>query len=388
MNSRHLSISQSFNRKLINITFAGAVVLAITGVVSPDRAWANLLLIAYFLVTLGLGGALFIAVTTVCGAGWNTAFRRVPEAITGLLPVAGGLLLATVAIRLQQYGWHHHGPGDAGTFWFKEAWLQPGFLIARAVVYIVLWIVFAKLLVGKSRRQDEQGGVSDAPINVITSVLFIFVFAITITLAGIDWIMALEPLWFSTMWGVYHFAGVMTSTLCGIIIACIVLRKLGPLDGVFRDDHLHDLAKLLLGFGCFWMYIWFSQFMLIWYTNIPEETSYFILRMHTAWGPVVIAAIVLNWIIPFFVLLPRPCKRSENVMLKVAVVVLIGRWVDLYMMIFPSVTGNVPVFGLPEIASFACIIGIAGLHFTRAFAAANPVPRNDAFLNESMTYHC
>ena len=387
MKLEQLKVSHDFTRKLIISTGIGAVVLAATAVNSPDRAWANLLIVGYYLITLGLGGALFIALTTVCGAGWSAAFRRVPEAMTGLLPIAGMLMLGAVVSGLPRYGWHHHGEGDAGTFWFKEFWLQPSFLVVRAVGYVVLWIVFARLLVGNSRRQDQQANASPAP-STRTSILFLFVFAFTISLAGVDWIMALEPLWFSTMWGVYQFSGLIMGTLATMIIACVILKKLGPLDGCFRTDHLHDLGKLLIGFSCFWMYIWFSQYMLIWYSNIPEETSYFIPRTQGPWGPVLIGSIVLNWVIPFFVLLPRPCKRSESVMLKIAVVVLIGRWVDLYAMVFPPVTGTVPVFGLPEIAGILCVCCIAGLLFCRAFAAANPVPQNEPFLQESLHYHC
>jgi hypothetical protein len=388
MTTTHLPVSRDFTRKLIGATGLGAVVLAGTALIAPERAWANLLLAGYYLITLGLGGALFIALTTVCGAGWSTAFRRVPEAMTGLLPVSGLILLAVVAVRLRQYGWHHPGEGDAGTFWFKEFWLQPQFIAIRAVAYVLLWIAFARLFVGNSRRQDKLPGPSNAPINMRVSIPFLFVFAITISLAGVDWIMALEPLWFSTMWGVYQFSGLIMSTLAAMIIACVVLRRLGPLDGIFRDDHLHDLGKLLLGFSCFWMYIWFSQYMLIWYTNIPEETSYFIPRTQGAWGPIMVGSIVLNWVIPFFVLLPRPCKRSESVMLKIAVVVLIGRWVDLYVMIFPPVTGDVPVMGLPEVASVVCVCGLSALLFIKSFADAKPMPRNDPFLNESLNYHC
>ncbi len=387
MNTSHLSIPKSINHKLLTVAVVGVVVIAATALFSPMRAWANLLLASYYLITLGLGGALFVAITTVCGAGWNTAFRRVPEAMAGLLPFAGAALLVSVAIRLPEYGWHLHGGHDPGTFWFKELWLTPKLLMIRAVIYVVLWIIFAKIIVGQSRSQDVRGG-EQRPLNPFASVLFIFVFGITITLAGIDWIMSLEPLWFSTMWGVYQFAGLMMGILSSMIVACILLRRVGIFEGIFRDDHLQDLGKLLMGFGCFWMYIWFSQFMLIWYSNIPEETSYFILRTNSAWGPIVVIAILLNWIIPFFTLLPRPCKRNESVMLRVAVIVLIGRWVDLYMMIFPPVTGEFPVFGLPEIASFATVASLAGLLFIKAFSAADPVPRNDPYLQESLHYHC
>ncbi len=387
MNSTSTPLSPELQRRLTIATGAGAVILAGTAIVSPDRAWAGAFVTAYYLVTLGLGGALFIALTTVCGAGWSAAFRRVPEAMTGLLPVSGLVLLLILATRLPQYGWHAHGDGDPGTFWFKEFWLQPAALAVRAVVYLLLWIAFARRLVNSSRRQDQQSDPATGP-GIKTSILFLFVFGFTLSLAGVDWVMALEPMWFSTMWGVYQFSGLIMATLAVIIIGCILLRRQGPLDGAFRDDHLHDLGKLLIGFSCFWMYIWFSQYMLIWYSNIPEETSYFILRTHGAWGPVVLGSIALNWIVPFFVLLPRPSKRSETVMLRIAVVVLAGRWIDLYVMVYPPVTGSTPVFGLPEAASILCVGGLCGLLCFRSFAAARPVPRNEPFLQESLHYHC
>lgn len=377
---------RALTRQLLGAAAVGAILLAASVLISTDRVWANLLLVSYYLITLGLGGALFIALTNVCGAGWSVAFRRVPEAMAGVLPLAGVILLAVLAIRLPQYTWHHHGEGSAGTFWFKELWLEKQFFAVRGVCFVLLWIAFAKILVANSRRQDA-GPAAPKRINVGTSALFLAIFAVTISLAGIDWIMALEPMWFSTMWGVYQFSGLVMGTLAAMIAACVTLRRLGPLDGVFRDEHLHDLGKLLVGFSCFWMYIWFSQYMLIWYSNIPEETSYFIRRTHGPWGPIVVGSIVLNWIIPFFVLLPRRCKRSESVMLRVAGVVLVGRWVDLYVMIFPPVTGGAPPFGLPEIAALLVLFGLFGLLFYRSFASAGVMPRNDPYLAESMSYH-
>ena len=200
--------------------------------------------------------------------------------------------------------------------------------------------------------------------------------------------MALEPMWFSTMWGVYNFAGMIQATLAATVIFGLILRvPQGPLCGTFNDEHLHDLGKLLLGFSCFWMYVWFSQYMLIWYSNIPEETFYFIQRTHGPWGPVVVLSIFLNWVVPFFVLLPRPAKRSGSVMMKVAAVVLIGRWVDLHLMVFPSTLGNEPAFGVWEVAAIGCLVGTASLLWKRCFAAGDPVPAGDPYLGESLHYH-
>ncbi|MGD9857928.1 MAG: hypothetical protein AB7U20_23535 [Planctomycetaceae bacterium] len=383
MNASPLIVDRSLSRKLMTAVAAAIVVLGVTAVVAPVRAWANLLLLSYFLITLGLGGALFIALTTICGARWHVAIHRIPEAMTGLLPVAGLLLLAALALRLPQYVWHAHGPDGPGTFWFKELWLSSRFFAVRSVVYVLLWILLARMMVASSRRQDR---LATGRVPPAASVLFLVVFAVTVSLAGVDWIMALEPLWFSTMWGVYQFAGLMTATLAVIVIAGIGLRRLGPLAGAFTDEHLHDLGKLLIGFSCFWMYIWFCQYMLIWYSNIPEETSYFVQRMHGSWAPVVVASLVLNWGLPFFVLLPRPSKRSETVMLRVCVVILIGRWVDLSIMIFPPVTGGTPLFGAPEIAAIVGLTGLASWLFLRSFAAVL-IPHQDPDLAASLSYH-
>ncbi len=383
-------------RSLAGMILVCALVLAAGVWLAPDRTWSNLLVAAFYLLTLGLGGAVFVALTYVTGAGWHVAFRRIPETLAKTLPLAGGAMILVLFARASAYGWSH-GEGDAGTFWFKEIWLTPAFWLIRAVIYIVAWSFLSRLLVTRSQQQDETGDATLTRGNVRLSALFLAVYAVTFSLASIDWIMALDPLWFSTMWGVYNFSGMIQAALAAVIILGLVMRAPGgPLQGIFRDEHLHDLGKLLIGFSCFWMYIWFSQYMLIWYSNIPEETSYFIHRIHGSWGPVVVLSIILNWIVPFFVLLPMRAKRSAGVMMKVAGVVLIGRWVDLYLMVFPSVgaTGasetklfEAPVFGLWEVAGIGCLAAVTGLLVIRCFAATNPVPKQDPYLSESLHYH-
>ena len=373
---------------LMGLAIVGAVVLAAGVAVAPIRAWSNLLIGAYYLLTIGLGGAVFVALTSISGAGWHVAFRRVPEAMAKMVPITGVVMLVVLAVRMRAYGWHHHGEGDAGTFWFKELWLAPQFWLARAAVYIVLWSLLSGWIVTRSRRQDDSGDATITTGNVRLSALFLAVYAVTFSLASTDWIMALEPMWFSTMWGVYNFAGMFQAALAVVIMLGLTLRRTGgPLRGVFTDEHLHDLGRLMLGFSCFWVYIWFSQYMLIWYSNIPEETSYFITRTQGPWGPIVVLAIVLNWCIPFFGLLPKPAKRSASVMMKVAVVVLMGRWVDLYVMVFPATGGETPVFGVWEVAAICCLVGSGSLLLLRSFPARNPVPIGDPYLPESRSYH-
>ncbi|MCA9229980.1 MAG: hypothetical protein KDA57_04960 [Planctomycetales bacterium] len=381
-------ISPQTSRRLAVLYTVSVIVLAVGAAMEPLRIWSNLLLLGFYLVTVGLGGALFIALTYVCGASWSVGFRRIPEALAVLLAPAAIGLGIILAVGREHYAWHAHGHGDAGTFWFKELWADTSFWLIRAVIYFAVWILLSRALVAVSRSQDQSGSVRLSHFNKRLSAFFLVIYAITFSLASFDWLMLLEPMWFSTIWGVYNFAGMVQATLATMIIAGILLRRRGPLQGVFSDDHLHDLGKLLLGFSCFWMYIWFSQYMLIWYTNMPEETSYFIPRAEGAWAPLMVANLVLNWIVPFLVLLPRPCKRSESVMMKVAVVVLVGRWLDLYLMIFPSTVGSPPALGIWEVAGMGLLVGALGWLFIRSFTRAEPIPSGDPLLAESLHYHC
>ena len=382
-------ISDEQRKHLSWVAIAAALVLACGLFFSVDRVWNNLLVGTLYLLTVALGGTVFVALTNVTGAGWHVAFRRVPEAMAMVVPFAGAAIVVVLALRMKQYGWHHHGGADAGTFWFKELWLTPAFWLARAIGYVVIWSLLGTWLVRRSRKQDANPSQHYLTGNVRLSALFLAVYAVTFSLASADWTMALEPMWFSTMWGVYHFSGMIFAALAVVVILCIRLSRLRrPLHGIFNTEHLHDLGKLLIGFSCFWAYIWFSQYMLIWYSNIPEETSYFITRTHGPWGPVVVVSIVLNWIIPFFVLLPRPAKRRTGVMMKVACVVLLGRWVDLYVMVFPSTAvGETPVFGILEVAAMVCTLAVGVWLVDRAFRATGPKAINDPYLAESLGYH-
>jgi len=368
------------------VTGAAAVVLATGLFFAPVRIWANLLVATYFLLTVGLGGPVFVALTYVSGGGWHVAFRRVPEAMMALVPVAGVAILIVLAFRVREYGWQHHG-ADAGAFWFKEFWLTPWFWLARSAGYVLIWCLSGGWLIRRSRATPASPEAF-LTSNTRLSALFLAVYAITFSLAGVDWIMALEPMWFSTIWGVYQFSGMILASLAVVVISSVWLSKPGrALHGVFNTEHLHDLGKLLLGFSCFWMYIWFSQYMLIWYANIPEETSYFIRRTHGSWGPVTIVSIVLNWVLPFLILLPKPAKRSPGVMVKVACIIILGRWVDLCLMVFPPTIGDTPAVGVWEVAAMICAVAVGALILERSFRSVAPVPTTDPYFAESLHYH-
>jgi hypothetical protein len=224
--------------------------------------WAGVLLVSYYFVGLGLAGLCFLAIHYTTGAKWSVAVRPAAEALASTLPIALALLGVVLVARPQLYEWTRAGFGGAASdLAFKRFWLSRAFFLERAAGYAVIWTVFALAL----RRPSRW--------SLRLSAAFLIVFAVTFTLASVDWIMSLEPMWYSTMFGVYNFAGMFLSGLAAIVLLGLWMERTGPLRGVLTDDHLHDLGKLLFAFSIFWMYIWFSQYMLIWYTNIPEEAA-------------------------------------------------------------------------------------------------------------------
>jgi hypothetical protein len=376
-----------FQRLLQAMALSGVITLALGAFASPQRTWGNLLLAGNYVLGLSLAGLVFVALHYTCAASWSTAFRRVPEAMAAMLPWAAAPFVLIFAVSPWLYPWFEDRHGGQPTMWFKELWLSPAFFFTRSAIYLAVWIAFGRAIVRVSRRQDEDGGEQHTRKNARLSAAFLVVFGFTFWLASYDWIMSLEPHWYSTMFGVYQFAGLLLSGLAMITILVIWLEKRGPLQGVLTEEHLHDLGKLLFAFSTFWMYIWFCQYMLIWYANIPEETAHYVHRLHGFWEPVFLLNFLLNWAVPFLVLLHVPAKRSRSMLLKICWVILVGRWVDLYLLILPPIVGEQPVFGVWEIG---LMLGAAGLFFLallHVLPKANPVPINDPFLSESLTYH-
>ena len=359
-----MSLLRSFTRvprtqRFFGTAALGALGLAVGAAFSLPRLWANLLLGGYMLVGFGLAGMLFLAFHYLTGARWSDPLRPLAEKLGGLLSPAALALAAVILAGWQYYPWFPQLATPGATMWFKNLWLTPPAFLARLFACVAVWTVFGLLLRQASRRVRSGHAYSSAGA-VRLSALFVVLFGVTIFLAGNDWIMSLEPDWFSTMFAVYQFSGLFQSGLAVLVLLWIVSHRNAALGDAAFTKVLHDLGKLLFGFSCFWMYIWFSQYMLLWYANLPEETVYLARRMTGLWQPVTLTSVCLNWAIPFLALLPRPAKCNSAVMFKVALVCLAGRWLDLYLMIMPPLVGGVPLFGCCEAGMLMLLIGAGG----------------------------
>jgi hypothetical protein len=364
---------------------------------SHPRLWALLLVDDFFFLSLGLAGILFLALHYLSSAGWWAVIRRVPEAMMGFVPVAGLLTLPLYLGRHVLYPWTRPEVlRDDPVVAAKSAYLNTPSFFGRMLAFVLLWSFFAWLFRRTSLAQDAQTGAAGKEHRrmIRLSAFFIVTFAVTFSLASFDWLMSLDPRWFSTIFAIYTFAGLLASGVAAITLAVVLLRERGDLAGLVKESHLHDLGKLLFAFSTFWAYIWVSQYLLIWYSNIPEEVTFYVLRTRGGWAPWFYLTPVLTWLLPFCVLLPRGAKRNPRVLKGVAVLVLLGHWLDLYVLAAPPVLGQI-ASGLPEILLEALLellitAGYASLFFlllARALSQAPLLARHDPYLRESLHHH-
>jgi hypothetical protein len=380
--SRSIEIPKRIRNTALALLAAGATAATYGIIADPARAWPNLLLNAFYLITLAVSAMFFLATQRVTGARWSASLRRVPEAFLGILPFSAVLVLAIYFGRHVIYSWSNPGGlADEPAFAGKLQYLQPRWVFARALLVLVAWLIFGRLFRRTSLQQDAQpeaGLGLHHKLNRI-AVVFLPLFAATLTAAAFDWILSADPHWFSTMYAVYVFAGTFVQGIAAVALAVVYLKERGPLAGSVSEHQLHDLGKMLFAFSTFWAYIWTSQYLLIWYGNIPEEVTHYVSRTNGPWIYLFALNLMMNWVVPFLALLSVRAKCTHRVLKAIAILLLCGHWLDLYLLLMPSIW-SAPHIGLYEITIAAGCVAFAFLVFVRHFNRAEPVPLNDPVL--------
>jgi hypothetical protein len=315
-----------------------AAVIAIAGaLLQAERLGLNLLLAGVYLAGLAVGALFFTAVQKVTGATWSDSLHTIPATLPSTLPMATVLLLLVFLAHPETYSWtveQHSG--------LRGVWLSRPFFIARSSLYLGLWMLSARVLTRPAASSRVAAGV-------------LAVLALTGWLAASDWLMSLTPQWTSTIFGVYVFVGFVVSAVAAMLLTCIWVRVRNPTGRSVSEGQLRDLATMLLGFSCLWVYLWYCQYMLIWYTNQPHEATYYVVRTGGEWRAMFFASVVLKWAVPFVLLLSRAGKRRLSVLTLAAGSALLGQWLDLYVMIVPGVLPDRPMPGLLEVGLALCV---------------------------------
>ena len=361
------------------------------------RIWVNLWINNVYLVGIALCGVLFLALQYASQAGWSAYIKRIPEAFGSWIYIAFGLTL--VVFGLANYAGPHHyhmfhwldsslyvegGENYDAIIAGKQGYLNIEFFMGRMLLYFAVWILMYRFIRNESLREDISGGDTHWRKMRIYSTIFIIIFAITSSTAAWDWVLSIDTHWFSTMFGWYVFSSWFVAALSGVTLLIIWLREKGYLMQL-NSSHLHDLGKYIFAFSIFWAYIWFSQFLLIYYANIPEETVYFVERLSSgkyAW--VFFLNIFINFIFPFLVLMTRDSKRHTIFLKIVCTVLLVGHWIDFYLMITPGSLGENGGLGFIEIG-MAAIFAVSFIYVVlRALTKAPLVAQNHPMLEESL----
>ncbi len=362
------------------VTFAAGIFLA------PDVIWKTYLVYHTLFMGFGIGALFFLLVHYLASAGWNVAVRRVMESFVSYIPIAALFNLVIFLGLAKIYPWTDHAYMESDHMLHSKAgYFGTAFFIVRSVVFFAVVCFFSWKLVGNSVKQDEDGALVHSERQKGLSALCLVLFAPLFTMFAVDTIKSLDPHWFSTMFGVYVFVGFVQATAAAAIVLVTWLKKQGYLS-VVTADHYHDMGKYLFGFTIFWAYIGVSQYLLIWYANLPEETMYYLDRQRPGWVYFSILLPTVRFVLPFLLLLPRMAKRTPNYLVKVAYLVLFGAWLDVYWMIKPNYSETFG-FSIWDIGLGLGFFGFFAFVVTRFLSANNTVPVKDPYLHETMHHH-
>lgn len=319
------------------LSIIGAVLVGVSLVVDPTRSSFNSIVMFAFMLSIALGSMFVIALEYVAGAVWSVPFRRIAEGlglvifIVPLFALPGLLNIHTL------FHWTHPDVVAADAVLKSKApYLNITFFYVRFIMFFLLWFLFYYLFTSNSQKQDITGDQKHTKRNIVIGALFIPVFAITLTLTAIDWLMSLAPHWFSTIFGVYYFAGTVLAAISMWAILSITLNENGILIKGIKSDHYYSFGALLFAFINFWGYIAFSQFLLIWYANLPEETVWFIARGTGSWMYFSLGLLLVHFIIPYAFLLPQPAKMDPKRVKYAAMWILFAHFYDLYWLVMPT----------------------------------------------------
>lgn len=368
----------------------GLGLTAVRAVLDPKVAlYAYVTAFAYWL-GLALAALILLAIFHAAKAKWPVVLRRLIEVHAGTLVIYPILFIPIVLGMKWLYPWAGDHAGatheELHLFHHRHVYLNVPFFLGRAVFYFVFWVVLSRLFLLWSTKQDASGAPEYTKRSWTVGPATLPLIGLTVTFAAIDWFQSMETMWFSSMWGVYFFAGSFVAFLGMLIITGVLLNDTPALGGAINTAHFFSLGKFLLAFTCFWAYITFSQYMLTWAANLPDTIPYLIARETRGWAPVSIFLAVGHFVIPFFVLLKRDVRLQPRKLMLVAGWIMVMHFVDVYWVIMPQVRPDQPVVDWGNLTAFVGVGGLAIAALVAGLRGRHLLPVRDPFLSESLGY--
>ena len=355
-----------------------------------NKPWAALYVAAFFFFMISLGVLAFYGIQRAAQAGWSPVLFRVMEGITGYLLPGGIIVIVILALSGMHFNhlfiWMDpevvaHDKLIAG----KTGFLNLPFFLARAIFFLSGWSLYRYFSRKFSLAQDEATDISNHKKNFRISAAFLVFYIVTESIMSWDWIMSIDPHWLSTLFEWYVFASMFVSGITTIALVTIYLKSKGYLEFV-NDSHIHDLGKFMFGISVFWTYLWFSQFMLIWYSNIPEEVTYFITRIEDYNLPF-FGMVVMNFVFPLLILMNSDYKRINYFIVMAGIVIILGHYMDVFNMIMPSAVGDQWFIGAAEIGGFLFFLGLFIFVVFKELTKAPLLAKGDPYMGESERFH-
>jgi hypothetical protein len=374
----------------MGLLIIGIVLGVIAFFTDQTRASFNYLIAFAFMISIGVGSLFLIALEYSAGAVWSVPLRRVVEFFAATIPFLAILVIPLLFNMHDLFHWSHaEAVAEDKILQGKAPYLNVEFFIIRVFVLIALWTLFYLFFVKNSKKQDETKDQKLTKRNIRLSVIFIPVFAITITISAVDWLMSVEPHWFSTIFGVYFFSGTVIAALAAATLATVLLKENNYLHPKITNDHLFSLGALLFAFVNFWAYIAFSQFLLIWYADLPEETFWFLQKWEGSWAVFSIILIIVHFIVPYAMLVSNPAKSDPKRLKFISVWLLLAHLFDLYWLVMPEAPGMESgyIFSWIDFVFPILIIGLTILVFNFKANKDNLLPIGDPKLKRGLDFY-